>query len=54
MDEQYRNKDLFVIEYFLIHETRHIYQHNQIVKYKECKNDVGNQYIEKLIKENEN
>ncbi len=54
VDEQYRNKELFVIEYFLLHEMRHIYQHIQIAKYREGKNDVGNQYIEKWIKENEN
>ena len=47
-------RPLFVIEYFLVHETKHIYQHIQIVKYKEGKNDVGNQYIVKRIKENEN
>ena len=54
VDEQYCNKELFVIEYFLLHEMRHIYQHIQIAKYKEGKNDVGSQYIEKWIKENEN
>lgn len=53
VDEQYRNKELFVIEYFLLHEMRHIYQHIQIAKYKEGKNDVGAKYIERWIKENE-
>ena len=54
VDDAYKNNRIFEIEYFLLHEMRHIYQHIQIAKYKDGKNDVGSQYIEKWIKENEN
>ena len=31
VDDAYNNNRVFDIEYFLLHEMRHIYQHNQII-----------------------
>ncbi len=33
-DEAYTNNRIYEIEYFLLHEMRHVYQHLQIEKYK--------------------
>ena len=41
----------FVIEYFVIHEMRHVYQHAQIEKFKSGSNDCGETFIEFWIEE---
>ena len=54
VDEEYRNNRIYNIEYFILHEMRHIYQHIQIKKYKTKENEVGPSFIEKWIEEGKN
>lgn len=54
VDEEYTNNRIYVIEYFLLHEMRHVYQHIEIKKYKNKENTVGDEYIERWIKEGSN
>ena len=54
VDDAYKNNRIFEIEYFLLHEMRHIYQHNQIELYKNNEQIVDSKYIELWIKEGQN
>lgn len=54
VDEEYKENRRYVIEYFLLHEMRHIYQHIEIERYQTGKNDVSPVYIERWIKEGKN
>lgn len=51
VDKAYRDNKVFDIEYFLLHEIRHFYQHNQIKKYKTNSHTVDPVFIERWIKE---
>ena len=54
VDDAYKNNKIFEIEYFLLHEMRHIYQHNQIELYNNNEQTVDSRYIEHWIKEGQN
>lgn len=54
VDEAYKDNRIFDIEYFLLHELRHIYQHNQIERYKKSEYSVDPIYIEKWMIEGSN
>ena len=54
VDDAYKNNRIFEIEYFLLHEMRHIYQHNQIELYKNNEQTIDPKYIELWIKEGQN
>ena len=51
VDRSYNDNRLFDLEYFLLHEMRHVYQNIQIKKYKENNHELDSHYIEKWIKE---
>lgn len=51
VDEAYRNNRIYDIEHFLIHEMRHIYQHNQIKKYKTNSHTIDPIFINRWINE---
>lgn len=46
-----REDNLKTIEYYLLHEIRHIYQHICIHEYTSNKKDEKNEYVEKWIEE---
>lgn len=53
--DSYFAKDLLTIEYFLLHEIRHVFQHSCIKDYTENKEvSVGEDLIKTWIKESEN
>ena len=54
VDEAYQENRIFNIEYFLLHEMRHIYQNIQVEKFKTNRNIISDSYILKWIKENKN
>jgi len=54
VDEAYQENRIFDIEYFLLHEMRHIYQNIQVEKFKTNKNTISDSFILKWIKENKN
>ena len=54
VDRAYRENRVFDIEYFLLHEMRHIYQHIQIQKYKSKEHTIGEAFILKWIEEGKN
>lgn len=51
INEAYNSNRIYDIEHFLLHEMRHVYQHIQIKKYKNKENTIGDEYIERWIKE---
>lgn len=54
VDRAYKDKRIFDIEYFLLHEMRHIYQHIQIERYSVNKNTIDPAFILKWIEEGKN
>lgn len=52
VDEAYHENRIFDIEYFLLHEMRHIYQNIQVEKFKTNRNIISDSYILKWIREN--
>lgn len=54
VDRAYKDNRVFEIEYFLLHEMRHIYQHIQIAKYYRGEHSVDSLYIKRWIKEGKN
>ena len=51
----YFAKDLLTIEYFLLHEIRHVFQHSSIKEYKDGKEiSVGEDLIKTWIEESDN
>lgn len=55
VDEAYSNNALYDIEYFLIHEMRHVYQHLEIKKYNNKeKISVDSELIKDWIEEGKN
>ena len=54
VDSTYKDNNIFEIEYFLLHEMRHIYQHIQIDRYKENEHTINPKFIVKWIEEEKN
>ncbi|MBO7573823.1 MAG: hypothetical protein J6T25_03505 [Bacilli bacterium] len=54
VDAAFKCNKVYEIEYFILHEIRHIYQHIQIVLYKDGKSEIGEEYIKRWIVEGEN
>ena len=54
VDRAYKDNRIFDIEYFLLHEMRHIYQHIQIERYSVNKNTIDPVFILKWIEEGKN
>lgn len=54
VDKAYKDNRIFDIEYFLLHELRHIYQHIQIEKYSVNKNTIDPVFILRWIEEGKN
>ena len=50
----YKEKLLIIVEYFVVHEIRHIFQNIKIKEHKACIcNDINSNLVEKWIYENE-
>ena len=54
IDIEYNENRLYVIEYFLLHEMRHIYQNLQIELFKNNEHTIDPKFIELWIKEGQN
>lgn len=54
VDEAYQENRIFDIEYFFLHEMRHIYQNIQVEKFNTNRNTISDSYILKWIRENKN
>lgn len=51
VDEAYKENKIYNVEYYLLHEMRHIYQHNQIKEYRSNNHSIDPVFIERWIKE---
>ena len=54
IDKEFKENRIYVIEYFLLHEMRHISQHIEIEKYKTGDNTISPLFIKRWINEGEN
>lgn len=51
VDNAYNDNRVFDIEYFLLHEMRHVYQHIQIERFKTNNNAIGQSFVLRWIEE---